>query len=106
VPKNRGSFEVAYANPRYVNVAVSVYAVGLQYDDPENIRTVPGYAYPGLPKFATVGLSASRQLGRNLEAFFGVQNLFDQTYYVGTLPTTVGTPRFVTGGIRVSLSGR
>jgi outer membrane receptor protein involved in Fe transport len=89
-----------------VNVAVSVYAVGLQYDDPENIRTVPGYAYPGLPKFATVGLSASRQLGRNLEAFFGVQNLFDQTYYVGTLPTTVGTPRFVTGGIRVSLSGR
>jgi hypothetical protein len=30
-----------------------------------------------------------------------VQNLFDEEYIVGTLPTTIGSPRLVHGGVRV-----
>ena len=46
---------------------------------------------------------ASRAFGRNVELFVGVQNLFDAEYFVGTLPTTVGAPRLVTGGLRLRL---
>jgi len=42
-------------------------------------------------------------VGRNFEFFAGVQNLFNAEYFVGTLPTTVGTPRLITAGIRVTL---
>jgi len=28
------------------------------------------------------------------------------TYYVGTLPTTIGSPRLVHGGVRVRFTGR
>ena len=51
-------------------------------------------------------LSALREIGRNFDVFFGVQNLFDEEYYVGLAPTTIGTPRLVNGGIRVRWSGR
>ena len=33
---------------------------------------------PGLPGYAVVDLTASRDVGQNLEVFFGVQNLFDK----------------------------
>ena len=51
-------------------------------------------------------MSALREIGRNLDVFFGVQNLFDQEYYVGYAPTTIGSPRLVNGGIRLRWSGR
>jgi hypothetical protein len=41
-----------------------------------------------------------------VEAFVGVQNMLDQTYFVGTLPTTIGSPRLVNVGVRVRFSGR
>jgi outer membrane receptor protein involved in Fe transport len=106
VPKHRGSVEVNYFNPRIVNVAFGVQAVGRQFDDDLNSRAVPGYTTPGLPKYALMSLTASRPLGRGLEIFFGVQNLSDREYYVGTLPTTIGTPRLVNGGIRVRFAPR
>jgi len=34
------------------------------------------------------------------------QNLFDREYPTGTLPTTVGTPRLVSAGVRIRLGGR
>jgi outer membrane receptor protein involved in Fe transport len=89
-----------------VNIAVGLHAIGRQYDDDQNRRVVPGETEPGLPRYALVELTASRALGRNVELFFGVQNLFDREYFVGTLPTTVGAPRLVTGGIRIRFSGR
>jgi outer membrane receptor protein involved in Fe transport len=49
---------------------------------------------------------ASRSFGNNLDVFFGVQNLFDQAYFVQTNPSTVGTPRLVSGGVRVRFVGR
>jgi len=85
---------------------VDVQAVGSQFDDDQNIRAVPGYAEPGLPKYAVVSVQASRRVARDLEIFVGAQNLLDQQYFVGTLPTTIGSPRLVNAGVRVSLGGR
>jgi outer membrane receptor protein involved in Fe transport len=61
---------------------------------------------PGLPGYAVADVMVSRVVSRNLELFFGVQNLFDEEYFVGTNPTLIGTPRLVNGGVRVKFSGR
>jgi outer membrane receptor protein involved in Fe transport len=116
VPMHRGSVRAAYVNPKYASVAFSVQFLGAQFDDDQNVRIVPaaalsdaGYAAstaPGLPAYNVADLSVSRVFGRNFEAFFGVQNVFDQTYFVGTLPTTNGSPRLVNGGVRIRFSGR
>ena len=105
VPAHRGSLQVVYADPRYATVAFALQAVGAQFDDDQNVRTVPGFDEPGLPGYGLASLSVTRALGRNLDAFFGVQNLLDREYFVGTLPTTVGTPRLVTFGLRVRFPG-
>lgn len=106
VPRHRGSLQLSYVNPRYASVAFGVQFIGRQFDDDLNTRTVPGESAPGLPGYATVDLMLTRTLARNFEAFFGVENLFDQQYIVGTLPTTIGSPRLVNGGIRVRFSGQ
>jgi iron complex outermembrane receptor protein len=106
VPKHRGSVQITYLNPRYVNVALGIESAGRQFDDDLNSRAVPGRSETGLPSYTLVLLTASRGVGRNLELFFGVQNLFDRQYFVGTLPTTTGTPRLVSGGVRVRLAAR
>ena len=101
VPKHRGSVQLAYFNPKWVNVSVGGQAVGRQFDDDQNSRVVPGETEPGLPGYAVLELSASRAIGRHIEIFAGAQNAFDTQYFVGTLPTTTGTPRLVHGGIRI-----
>jgi len=94
---------------------LSVQFVGLQYNDDLNANFIPaatltaaGYgAYPaGLPGYASVDLSVSRNFGRILQAFVGVQNLLDKEYFVQTNPSTLGTPRLVNGGVRIRFSGR
>jgi outer membrane receptor protein involved in Fe transport len=106
VPTHRGSVQASYANPRYINVAFSLQFLGRQFDDDQNVRIVPGFTEPGLPKYGLADFMVSRNLHRNLDVFFGVQNLFDEEYFVGTLPTTIGSPRLVNGGVRVRFSGR
>ena len=116
VPSHRGSWQVAYANPRYATVAVGFQFIGRQFDDDLNVRVVPaaalaeaGYSAstePGLPKYAVVDLMAGRAFGPNTEVFFGVQNLFDQKYFVQTNPSTFGTPRLVNAGVRLRFAGR
>jgi outer membrane receptor protein involved in Fe transport len=97
VPTHRGSVRAAYANPRVLSLAVSAQFTGSQFDDDLNTRTRV------LPEYAVVDLTAWRELGRGAEMFLGVQNLFDAEYFVGTVPTTIGAPRLVTGGIRLRL---
>jgi outer membrane receptor protein involved in Fe transport len=97
-------------------VALGVQFLGSQFDDDQNVRAVPivaltdaGYEAttdPGLPRYTIVDLTASRTITRNLDVFFGVQNLLDKQYFVGTLPTTIGSPRLVNGGVRVKFSAR
>jgi outer membrane receptor protein involved in Fe transport len=106
VPRHRASFEVAYNNPRWVDVTVDLQAVGRQYDDDQNSRIVPGHSQAGLPAYALVSVYASRRLTGAFDVFVGAQNLLDQQYYVGTLPTTVGTPRMINAGVRVRVGGR
>jgi outer membrane receptor protein involved in Fe transport len=116
VPKHRGTMQAAYSNPKYAIVALGVQFVGLQYNDDLNVNFIPvatltnnGYtaAYPaGLPGYTVVDLSVSRNLGRNIQAFFGVQNLADEVYFVQTNPSTIGTPRLVNGGLRVRWAAR
>ena len=115
VPKHRGSMQASYSNARYATVAVAIQFVGLQYNDDQNVNFIPtatladaGYdpVPAGLPGYKVVDLSALRDLGRNLQVFFGVQNLFDREYFVQTNPSTIGTPRLVNGGVRIRFSGR
>src|SRR5205814_1947870 len=106
VPKHRGSFQVAYSSAKYASVAVGVQFIGRQFDDDLNTRAVPGEPQPGLPGYGIIDLMLSRPLVRNLDLFFGIQNLTDREYFVGTLPTTIGSPRLVNGGVRVRFTGR
>jgi outer membrane receptor protein involved in Fe transport len=106
VPKHRGSVGLTYSNPRYATLAATAMFFGRQYDDDLNQRTKPGETEPGLPPYGVLDFSASRDFGRNLGVFFGVQNMFDQEYYVMLQPTTTGSPRLINGGVRVRFSGR
>lgn len=105
VPRHRGSVALAFSNPRWVDFSVDVQAIGWQFDDDQNSRIVPGYTTPGLPAYAVVSLFASRKLNDTFDIFVGAQNLFDQEYFVGTLPTTVGSPRLINAGVRVRVGG-
>jgi outer membrane receptor protein involved in Fe transport len=115
VPENRGSMSIAYINPRIVSLSATAFFSGLQYDDDANARGVlangctPGAAVcatPGLPAYGTLDFTASHTFNRAFEVFFGAQNVFDKEYYVGTNPTTTGSPRLVNVGVRVRFNGK
>ncbi len=106
VPEHRGSLQFSYTDPRLVNIAVGFQFIGRQFDDDLNARVVPGQSDAGLPGLMTADLRVSRRITRNFDVIVGMQNLFDELYYVGTLPTTIGTPRLVHGGVRVTFAGR
>lgn len=107
VPKHRGSLQVSFSHPRYVNVAVEFQFVGMQFDDDQNVAAilpgVPDKTQVGLPAYGVMDLAISRTINRAVDVFFGAQNLFDKVYYVGTNPTTVGTPRLVNAGVKLRL---
>jgi outer membrane receptor protein involved in Fe transport len=117
VPRHRGTVQVAYSDPKFATVALGVQLVGLQYNDDLNVNAIAGATLvdagydtagytAGLPGYAVTDLTVSRAIGRNLQAFFGVQNLFDKMYFVQTNPSTIGTPRLINGGVRVRFSAR
>jgi outer membrane receptor protein involved in Fe transport len=107
VPKHRASFQVSYTNPSLFNVAIDNQFVGHQFDDDRNeaviLPNVSGKTEIGLPAYSVTNLTVARTINRNLDIFVGVQNLFGTTYYVGTNPTTIGTPRLVNGGVRLKV---
>jgi outer membrane receptor protein involved in Fe transport len=101
VPKHRTSAQATFTH-RWVNLAIETLFTGHQFDDDQNVArilpNVPGQTEVGLPAYGSTDISVSRTINRNIDIFFGVQNLFDTLYYVGTNPTTIGTPRLVNGG--------
>jgi outer membrane receptor protein involved in Fe transport len=106
VPKHRASFTVNYTNPRFVSIAIDNQFVGHQFDDDRNTAVIlrdTAKEEIGLPAYSVTNLTLARTLNRNVDLFFGVQNLFGTLYYVGTNPTTIGTPRLVNGGIRLKV---
>jgi len=100
VPTHRASFQVQYTNPRFVAIAFDVQTSGEQFDDDLNTRSRV------LPEYSLANLSVSRDLGRNVEVFGAVQNMFDEEYFVGSLPTLIGPPRLLSVGFRVRFQGR
>ncbi len=118
VPMHRGSFQVAYSNPQLRERSPSpMQALSLQYNDDQNVKFIPvatlaeaGYDLVHRPRAAGVRVGRSHAScatsGRNVQVFFGVQNMFDQVSFVQTNPSTTGTPRLVNVGVRVRLSGR
>ncbi|MBZ5558297.1 MAG: TonB-dependent receptor [Acidobacteriia bacterium] len=116
VPTHRGSIRAVYTKPDEFTVSADVQFFGRQFDDDQNTRGIPGPALteagldvttdPGLPGYAIVDITATRPIGRYVEVFAGAQNLLNREYFVGTLPTTIGSPRLVNVGVRVRFSGR
>jgi iron complex outermembrane receptor protein len=98
VPRHRGTAEVSYSNPKYVTASASMQIVGGQYDDDLNTLWLPYYN--------TLDFNVMRKIGRNMEVFFGVQNVLDREFYVQRVPTSVAAPRFFTGGLEISWYGR
>ena len=95
VPAHRASFHASFADPRVATVAAQILATGSQFDDDRNSPD------RRLPAYATLDVTASRALWRGLNLFFAAQNLLDHQYIVGTLPTTVGGPRFLSFGVTI-----
>ena len=96
VPGVQFSSGISWAGP--LTVAGLVRGSSSQYDDDLN---TPEFK---LNPFAIVDFSLSRQLARSLQAFFAVENLFDEDYDTGRTPLrTVGWPRTVRAGVRVNL---
>ncbi len=100
VPRNRGSIQIAYNNPKLATIAFDVQGIGAQFDD--DLNTLSRL----MPAYGTAGLTASRAISKNLNVFVGIQNMFNETYVVATLPTTIGSPRLYNGGLRIRWSGR
>jgi outer membrane receptor protein involved in Fe transport len=95
VPAHRASFQVSFTDPRVATLAAQVLATGSQFDDDRNTPE------RRLPAYATLDFTASRALWRGINLFFAAQNLLDHQYIVGTLPTTVGGPRFLSLGVTI-----
>jgi outer membrane receptor protein involved in Fe transport len=91
---------VTYSNAKIATVGFGVQAIGAQFDDDLN---TPSRL---LPKYGVADLTASKTIVRNVDVFFGVQNLFDKEYIVMTLPTTTGSPRLINVGARLRFTGR
>jgi len=100
VPMHRGTAELSYANPRFINASAAFYITGGQYDDDLN---TPAF---WLPYYNTFDFNVSRKVYRGLEAFFGIQNALNREFYVQRNPTTIGGPRLVTGGLEYTWNGR
>ena len=116
VPVHRGSAQVSYANPKRLTLTASFQFSSRQFDDDLNVRVIPaatlrdagygGSSAPGLPGYANLDLRVSRDLGARTQAFLGVQNLSDRRSFVQTGPSTLGSPRLISGGFRFRLAGR
>ena len=100
VPRHRATAQVNINDERIADLTIALQVVGRQFDDDLNVRVVPGQAEPGLPAFSTVDVLLSRNVGRGFSAFAGAQNLFDRRAFTGTLPTTLGSPRTMSLGMR------
>jgi iron complex outermembrane receptor protein len=97
VPSNVVTLGVRWDNPAWVNVAANVRYVGRQYED--DLNTLP------LNPFTVVDLQLSRPITKWGEVFLAFENILGETYAVQRTTdgiVTVGNPRLVRGGARLS----
>ncbi|HEU4386015.1 MAG TPA: TonB-dependent receptor [Anaeromyxobacteraceae bacterium] len=94
-PRNRGNLTLAFDDPRLLTVSAQATYTGKQYED--DLNTLPMW------EVVLVDLYAAWHATRFLDVYAAVQNVFDVTYLVGRAGVdTVGQPRFIHGGVRVS----
>ena len=89
---------VAYENPKWINASANARFVGAQFEDDQNTLRLGSYW--------VFDLFLSRPIGKWLELYAGVENLFNQTYSVGRTSdgvVSIGAPLLVHGGARISL---
>lgn len=97
VPTHAFSLGARYQNPALVNVALTGRYVGNQFED--DLNTLP------LGSFFVVDVLLWRPVTKWGELFFGVENVFNETYAVGRTSegvVTTGAPRLVRGGVRLA----
>lgn len=96
VPTVQFAAGLTWTNPALFTVAGMVRGSSMQFDD--DLNTLE------LGAFAVVDMTISRSVTRTVQAFFAVENLFDQEYLVGRTPTsTIGWPRSFRAGARIAL---
>jgi outer membrane receptor protein involved in Fe transport len=89
---------VTWAAPQMVSLAAQLRGSSSQYDDDQNS---PEFE---LDPYAILDVMVSRPLGRLLQGFFSIENLFDLDYDTGRTPLrTIGWPRTFRVGVRVAL---
>jgi outer membrane receptor protein involved in Fe transport len=97
VPAHRFTIQAEYSHPSGYSFFWQGRFVGTQFDDDQNRFT--------LERFFLTDVSLSRSWRRGIDVFVNVENLLDATYAVGKTPfTTIGGPRRVRMGIRLSVS--
>jgi outer membrane cobalamin receptor len=85
-------------SPEWLTIAAQVRGSGSQFDDDLNSADFV------LDSYTVVDLNVSRSITRSFQGFVSVENLFDKDYDTGRTPLrTIGWPRTVRAGIRVSL---
>ncbi|HXF04918.1 MAG TPA: TonB-dependent receptor [Blastocatellia bacterium] len=99
VPAHRFSIQAQYTHPSRLSIFWQGRFVSRQFDDDRNQFA--------LERFFLADLSLSRSWSQGIDLFVNVENLFNTTYAVGKTPfTTVGAPRRIRLGIRLSLAPR
>ena len=99
VARHQATFQVRYAHPRFVDLALQARASSRQYEDDQNQLVLPGYF--------TLDAQASRRLGAAATVFVALENVTGARYAVGLTPVeTLGPPFLARAGIRVDWSRR
>lgn len=93
VAAHRASLRAVFSSRRLGTIAGDLLYTGAQFDDDLNSRRLPPYSI--------VNVTASHAVRRRVDVFASIENLFNRTYLVGTLPTTIGSPRLASIGVRV-----
>jgi outer membrane receptor protein involved in Fe transport len=95
VPRHQVSLQMRFDDPRLAAVGLQARWSGGQYDDDLNQFR--------LRSFTTLDAFVERSLGRGLSLFAAAENLLDERVDIGRTPVrTVGPPRMVRVGVRVS----
>lgn len=98
VAQNMATAQVRFSRPEIGLISFQGQVSGRQFDDDLNHFLLHG--------FFRLDIYASHRIGHHVDAFAAVENVFDRSIEVGKTPdTTLGTPRVVRAGLRLTFGG-
>lgn len=99
VARHNFTAQARYDIGRRWNVSTQLRASSSQFEDDRNTLL--------LRKYFTADARVAHKISNAVEAFFGIENVFNSRYDIGRTPVrTVAAPRSVRVGLRVNLSKR